>query len=339
MKLSNDSDRLKRQLVAPQTVLAALGLLDGSKRQARGFHILCPAHEEKTASCSVTEGSDGTLSVHCFGCDFKGDVFTLLAKVHSLDLPRDFPRVVAAGWKLAGEQPTVPPPRRRAAPPRRLPPHSEVIRLWAACQPMTDDTDLSRQLAARDIDPRIVAERNLARALPRTGPLPLWARAGSRWWRTAHRCILPLWNPAGEFVSLHARAVQAADGYQKGLLPSGHAAAGLFLTDAFALLILREGIPTWWQQPEPPRLFIAEGGIDFLTVACAHGEAEDSPAVLGVIAGSWSDALAARIPRGCSVWIMTHGDEAGLNYRDQIAESVYRRCRVFIEPRQAVGHA
>ena len=340
--LNLDADRVKRHLADPWQVLNALGLLDGAKRQQSGFMIGCPLHSERTPSCSVRVGSDSTLAVHCFGCAFKGDVFHLIAAVHGLDIRREFPRVVEEAGLLCGEYAAAPMQRRRLPPPPRPqhpPPLAEVRRLWADCPPVSDDSDLSRQLIARRIDPRVVADRNLARALPLQRQLPNWARAESRSWRQGYRCILPLYDPAGELVSLHARAIETAPGNSKGLLPAGYSARGLFLADSLALQILTVGIPDWWPRSKPPRLFITEGGIDFLTVACHYGDTEDYPAVLGVIAGSWSDELAQRIPSGCHVAIVTHGDAAGRMYRDRIADSIHARCRVFVDSDQGRAHA
>jgi hypothetical protein len=131
-------------------------------------------------------------------------------------------------------------------------------------------------------------------------------------------------------VSAHARAIEGTAEATKGLLPAGHSARGLFLADAFALTLLKQGIPTWWRQPDPPRILIAEGGIDFLTVASSFDDSESNPAVLGILAGSWSDALAERIPSGCPVVVLTHADNAGAKYRDLIAASVWPRCPVYV---------
>lgn len=332
MTLPNDTYRLKRLLTDPRTVLGGLGLLDGAKRCGRGFYILCPWHLENTPSCCVREGSDGTLAVHCFGCSIGGDVFTLIAQVHSLDPRREFPRVVAEAAALCGERITSLPPQRRPAPsPRTPPPRVEVKRLWASCAPITDDIDLARQLKARNIDPDVVTDRHLARALPSQGPLPRWARGESQGWQERHRCILPLWNPAGELVSLHARAIAPLKEHSKGLLPAGYSARGLFLADACALQLLKAGILRRWPRSEPPRIFIAEGGIDFLTIATHYSDAEDYPAILGILAGSWSDELAQKIPPGCCVAIKTHEDEAGRRYRDRIAASIRSKCRVLVQ--------
>jgi len=44
---------------------------------------------------------DGTLSVHCFGCDQRGDVYTLIARVRGLDLVADFHEVLREAASIA----------------------------------------------------------------------------------------------------------------------------------------------------------------------------------------------------------------------------------------------
>src|SRR5262249_36165057 len=59
-------------------------------------------HQEKTPSCSLTRGPDGTLRVRCFGpCDLAGDVFDLVAAVEGLDRDRDFADVVRRAAEIA----------------------------------------------------------------------------------------------------------------------------------------------------------------------------------------------------------------------------------------------
>jgi DNA primase len=49
----------------------------------------------------VTLAPDGLLRVHCFGCDFSGDAFTLIAQARGLHVKHDFPRVLRDGAELA----------------------------------------------------------------------------------------------------------------------------------------------------------------------------------------------------------------------------------------------
>lgn len=334
-KLSPDPSAIKSALSDPEKVLGPLGLLDGAKRQAYGYLILCPWHSERTPSCSVKLASDGTIAAHCFGCGAGGDVLSLVAATRGLDTRRDFPRVVELAADLAGGSlDGYRPPVRRAMPAPRLPPPVESVgALWAASKPVTDDPDLAVQLLTREIDPAIVEDRDLARCLPSSGTLPKWARSGSQTWRDSdHRLLFQLWNAEGSLSSVHARLVEKTDGYrEKGLFPSGHSAKGFFLADSFARLLITKGVPSWWRQSEPPSVIITEGAPDFLTVATHYGCAEDAPAVLGILSGSWSDELAARIPTECRVVVRVHRDEAGQKYRDQICRSLSGRCRVFVD--------
>src|SRR5262249_41583970 len=80
--------------------------------------VLCPNHSERTASCSVSRGPDGTIRVRCFGCDLSGDVFTLIAAVEQLDPRRDFAEVLRRAAELAAVD--LNEPQQRRAPP--LPP-------------------------------------------------------------------------------------------------------------------------------------------------------------------------------------------------------------------------
>jgi len=216
------------------------------------------------------------------------------------------------------------------------PPHNEVMRLWEACKPVTEDAALSEQLRKRSLWPEGVASIDLARALPDScAAWPKWAQCGQQTWReSGHRLLFPLWNAKGEHRSLHARLVQKTEGpgkTAKGLFPSGYSAKGLFLADSFARFLLTSGIPPWWRWEEPPSIIVTEGAPDFLTVASHFGEWECVPAVLGVLSGSWSDDLAKQIPDGCRVVVRVHRDEAGKKYRDTICRSLSGRCRVFAE--------
>jgi len=48
-------------------------------------------------------GPDGTVRARCFGtCGLRGDVFSLLAAVHQLALPGDFPRALELAEELVG---------------------------------------------------------------------------------------------------------------------------------------------------------------------------------------------------------------------------------------------
>lgn len=88
---------VRRSLADPRVVAEALGLERSREEQAKW---VCPRHGG--ASLSLTVGRDRTLRVKCFGCDLAGDVFSLLAEVHGLDVRSDFPALLVRGAELAG---------------------------------------------------------------------------------------------------------------------------------------------------------------------------------------------------------------------------------------------
>src|SRR5699024_1191159 len=57
------------------------------KKQGRNFFGLCPFHDEKTPSFSVTQEKQ---IFHCFGCGKGGNVITLLWKLKDIALLRRF---------------------------------------------------------------------------------------------------------------------------------------------------------------------------------------------------------------------------------------------------------
>ena len=105
---------VREALSDPWAVVRALGIDKGAQRQAGGALVCCPAHGDRTPSCSVTRGPDGTVRVRCFGCDLAGDVFALVAAVHKLDVHRDFPSVLREAAELAGVELVTPQRPERA---------------------------------------------------------------------------------------------------------------------------------------------------------------------------------------------------------------------------------
>ena len=66
-----------------------LGCLDRVRKCGRGWIACCPAHEDRSASLSVCEGSDGRALVKCFaGCDALAVVRALGLEVADLFPPR-----------------------------------------------------------------------------------------------------------------------------------------------------------------------------------------------------------------------------------------------------------
>lgn len=101
MASKSDVAHIKQRLSDPVQLCAALGLTKGAKRQPSGLFILCPNHNERTPSCSVTSVPNG-IRIRCFGCGFGGDALSLVALVNGLNVRNDFSSVLERAALIAG---------------------------------------------------------------------------------------------------------------------------------------------------------------------------------------------------------------------------------------------
>lgn len=337
------ADELEREWAA----LGAEGALDRLgvqfRREGRRMRLRCPFHDEKTPSATLERGEAGTLRLHCFGsCSRSWDVHSLAGEVLRIDARTRFRELLAEEARLLGRydvleelegkgSPRTParPPVREAPTPlpeRPYPPAAEVAALWGAGLATSDDAEAAAYLRGRSIEPAHVDEHELARVIAGDTRLPSWARfQGRTWTATGHRLLLPTFDAAGAMRGVRAVRILEGDS-PKRLPPSGYRAAGLVLADTLARWVLEHG-----KAPEggPLRLLIAEGEPDFLTWASRmSADAEGAPAVLGIVAGAWTQGIAARIPDGAHVVVRTHHDEAGRKYAAQIHATLTGRCRL-----------
>lgn len=320
--------------------------IDRSKTE-RGKYV-CPRHGGGSLSVRVNR-ADGLVQVRCFGCDFAGDVFVLVAEARGLSVRADFRRVLveaatlAGLWgvvdELAGDRPAGPVAPRRSAPPPRperaeptYPDASELVAVWSMAGPVLEDDAARALLDARGLDAAAVDDFALARVLAPSATLPTWAGykgdAPQRrsWTTTGHRLLLPTYDASGVMRSVRAWRVEGAEDTPKRLPPSGHRAAGLVLADGFAVSMLETG-------KGARRVLIVEGEPDFLTWATRFSDADlDAPVVLGVLSGAWTPELAARVPSGARVIVRTHHDASGDKYAEQINATLRERCTV-LRPR------
>lgn len=100
----DDVVNIRAALNDPHDVCLRLGLDKGARKQNGGLTIACPMHDERTPSCSVTRGPDGTLRIHCFGCGWTTDALGLIAAAERLDVRTDFRRVLERSAEIAGVQ-------------------------------------------------------------------------------------------------------------------------------------------------------------------------------------------------------------------------------------------
>lgn len=310
----------------PPTLVAALGLQRGALTHGVGVTVCCPAHDDRSPSCSVFRGQDGTVGIRCHGCGWTGDALSLIAVANGLDVRADWPRVREHALRLTGC--AVPQVVREQREERGYPPPEEVAALWGACVPCADDADVVTLLQRRGLDATLVDVLRLARVLPATAALPRWASYRGRrdqaapWSETGHRLIVPVYDHSGAHRSFRAWCVLHESDDPKRLPPAGFAVRGLVLADDVAAAMLAG-------TASPLRIVIVEGEPDFVTWSTHTSDANaDPPAVLGVVSGSWTETIAARVPDGSRVAIRTHHDAAGDKYAETIARTLVHRCEV-----------
>lgn len=261
-----DADRIKAALDDARGLCDALGLLDGRRGrdwhpQAGGAIVLCPWHDERSPSCSVSRGANGTVRVKCFGCGATGDALSLVAVCHHRDLAGDFREVLDLAATIAGvalperlERPAgyVPPVRaivRRVEPaPVEAPEDGSVDAVAAVLAdraPVTGDRAAMAYLRSRGLDGSRVARGwyalpadEAARArlrdevVERVGA-EAWASSGlssiegpreGLWSYAWHgpRVVIPWRAPNGTVESLQGRLMgEESKGVRKYVFPRG----------------------------------------------------------------------------------------------------------------------
>jgi hypothetical protein len=333
--------------------------------EVRRHTFACPACRAAKRGSSDSRGPVGTRrdgrGWHCHRCKATGDAIDLVAfdlcGSPFRDLRPDERAEVRAwfasrGWcepapeRRGARAPVVPrrpPPFAPPPEPPQYPPVEQVQAFLAACYALDCDHEAVSWIKSRGLDPDTVVDRYPVRVLPprfllpKGTVLPPWARRGpdEPWIDTGHRLILPLYDQAGEVRSVRARAI-TGNAKIKALAPLNYAVRGLALACPFARTILSTAeVPAWWWEDRPLDFVFCEGEPDFLTRVSLYSDAdEEAPAVIGVVAGSWSAELGARIPPRSRVALLTHADQAGDDYARRI-ESTLHESVIVLRPQLA----
>lgn len=319
---------IRRALNNPRSLVEVLGFAEGMKLQSRGVKILCPWHNERHPSCSVTLGPDGTIMAVCFACDEKGDALHLIALAKHLDIVTQFREVVEEGALIAGiELPDGSKPFRRrprpvAVPPAPAPPNyppaDEVEMLWDACHPVNRtqvnpdrrDLDVCFFLSKKGFYPPALAELDIARVTPLPTPGVSWPSWWPASWTSSWRLVTRGYDAKGACVSLHARAVD--DSEPKTRWPYEHAASGLFFANELGRKLLRR------DDDRPDQVYLAEGLTDTVAAAMTVADLGRSIGVLGISAGTASAYRDLQLSPVLRKAIVTHNDLAGDRYAAQM---------------------
>lgn len=342
-------EAIKRTLTDPIEVARRLGLDKGARRQHGGLFVFCPAHSERTPSCSLTVGADRTLRARCFGCDLGGDVFTLLAAVLGLDPRRDFKTLLAQGALLAGISlepgaplPTVPRAVPRPPPPG-LPPLEDAT-FEALVAPLLHlgqldgsaiSADVTRYLEGRHL--LTVARREGWAAFPapacqgswirmlvdvfgrdvvaRSGLVYVNAKGEPDFRRFAHpeaRLVIPWRDPSGRIYTLQRRRLD--DAKPKYASTTGRTPRWPY------------GIHRLAGTPDAVPVAFVEGAIDAAALealASAHGRVIVGLGIQGV--GAWTTERGPRwgeLARGRVASVAFDADQAGEDAVRRVADDL-----------------
>lgn len=311
------ASELRAALRDPRALVHALGLRV-TARQSRGVTVLCPWHGERSGSCSVTLGPDGTIRVHCFGCDAGSDALGLIAHVNGLDARRDFGRVCDLAADIARirlDAPTTVVQRRPSEPPRladstftaiieQLDPleaQPDVRSYVAARLPGADLADLrALPLRYRDLDAfraRIVATVG-ADAWQQSG----LARRDGKWLFTEHRLVIP-WRRTDGVVSTVQRRMlrdpQPGERVGKYVFATGRAPRRPYGVEQIASMGPVAGVA------------FVEGALDTLALRTIAKQEGFTWCVLGIAGVSAWDRAFALHARDRVAVVALDGDRAG----------------------------
>lgn len=335
-----DAKELRRDLSDPRELCEALGLLEKAKPQkGGGLFVCCPAHAERTPSCSVTRGADGTIRVCCFACGFTGDALHLIALARNIDIRTDFRGVLYQAATLAGRKAAPKGEARvwKATPahdPARLPADKidAVLRALLAASPLLADAQAAAYLLSRPSGkallneaagagwgafPRDSAGRELARKLvgkfgkdilnlaelrmSTAGPVPL---------HPAYRLLIPFAGPDGLLHTIQRRRLDAAKPAYR--FPTGYPALWPYGADLVSTMGPRTSV------------VYVEGAIDVLDRRAQYRAEGDDRLVLGIPGvASWHPAWAT-FAAGREARVALDADRAGEGAAPRLIDDLWQ---------------
>jgi DNA primase len=331
----------------PHALAVALGLGERAQRQPRGVIVRCPWHDDRTPSCSVRVAGDGTIAVRCHACGATADALGLLARVHGLDVRRDWRAVLDEAARLTGG--AVPELRGRADVEPDERPDDETYdaiasALLDACGPLRDCPDVASYLDARGI----YADADAAgvRGLPcDCGPLvaELLAtydrgaleRAGVvrgghdaiDW--LAWRVLMPWRDRYGRITCIQRRRLDG--GEPRYRCPPGRSPRAPYGVDLLAMYLDAHGADC--------EIVVVEGALDCLARRRIARHRGEPCAVLGVYSASTPCAgLPLDLLAGRRVVLACDADDAGERACAELAGALRGVARELVRQRPPAPH-
>ena len=357
--LPDDAREVRDALTDPRALCDALGLLDGPRswaRQARGVIVRCPWHDERTPSCSVYLGDDGTIAAKCHGCGASGDALSLVAAVSGLDPRRDFAAVLDEAARIAGVRLSSPSTGYTSTRPAPAPRPAPAAR-ERGLEPLGDDAFAELADALLELCPvegeadalAYLEDRGVAALATGWGALPAdrdriaavrdalvarfgretWLRCGlahgdgpraGDWLFAEHRLVIP-WRAAGvsgSVLSLQRRLLRAPSSPRepKYIVTRGRAAPVPFGCED-ALEELGEGV----------EVCVVEGALDALAMRLLARRARRARAVVAIPGVEhWAKHLAqlGALARGRVAVVALDADAAGERHVGELAAELVK---------------
>jgi DNA primase len=196
------------------------------------WKALCPFHNEKTPSFTVSEARG---RYHCFGCGAGGDVFRFVMDWEKVDFPNAIHLLAAKCGVIIPEKTYSSPEERRQATQRagkreRLyQVNKEFAEWYAALLKNNPEWPVSQYLAQRGISPEVAQKFQLGAApdawdaslsrgkelnfseeeLLESGIVLVNEESKRVYDRFRNRLIFPIWNEQGRVVGFSARTIEA----------------------------------------------------------------------------------------------------------------------------------
>lgn len=339
---------LKRALVNPTALVAALVVKRAVRQHGGGLTIPCPSHSDDTPSCSVTLGPDRTIRVHCFGaCGLDGDAFTLIAAVRGLDVRRDFPAVLDIAASIAGEPITYEAPSTRPSLRPRITPTTNELddaTFAALLAPLLHLGRLDEGPIAKDVALYLARRSILAEAIvDGWAALPSDDEAQRSWTKmlddvfgaavairsrlvvledsrlgfvhAANRLVIPWRDLDGRVYTVQRRRLD--DGRPKYVFPRGRSPRFPYGAERLA-----HARPT-------TAIVFCEGAVDVLARRVLDASADR--VVLGVPGVDGWRSEWASLARGRSAFIATDADDAGERVVATWGADLYRAGAVSVK--------
>jgi DNA primase len=231
------------QIAAANDIVDVIGSYFPLKRAGVNFKALCPFHQEKTPSFTV---SPSRQTFHCFGCGAGGSVFRFVMDYEHTDFPSAVRKLATrAGITLVETRATADEDRRYEARRTLLKLHADAANWFHENLLKKDIGEPARQyLKERGITAEIAKHWQLGYAPDEWDAFGSWARAGgyqirdlitsglvksrddaenapvhrsSAYDRFRGRIMFPIWNDVGEVIAFSGRLLKDAEGTAKYL--------------------------------------------------------------------------------------------------------------------------